>query len=217
MVKIMGEQAAVLDSLKPPIQSIANPTINPPIQITTQPDLQDILTNETPDLSNIKTIKDEIADVISTADATNTQPFQSDTDVPNLPSDWIENPDIISEIGNRSSAPNMPPLLNILKFPIPTGDPEVDEKNLDDYYDTLQKIRGDTLIITDDDASEEDEDNDGKKYTPYVDTDRNILVKGKKKKNYVPLINRRNKIYRDKAKKKAILTKIKATRLKNKK
>ena len=83
--------------------------------------------------------------------------------------------------------------------------------------DKLQKIRGDTLIITDDDASEEDEDNDGKKYTPYVDTDGNILVKGKKKKNYAPLINRRNKIYRDKAKKKAILTKIKGTRLKNKK
>ena len=217
MVKIMGEQAAVLDSLKPSIQSIANPTINPPIQIKTQPDLQDILTNETPDLSNIKAIKDEIADVISTADTTNTQPFQSDTDVPNLPPDWIENPDIISEINNRSSALNIPPLLNIIKFPIPTGDPEVDEKNLDDYYDTLQKIRGDTLIITDDDASEEDEDNDGKKYTPYVDTDGNILVKGKTKKNYVPPINRRNKIYRDNAKKKAILTKIKATRLKNKK
>ena len=116
MVKIMGEQAAVLDSLEPSIQPITNPTINPPIQITTQPDLQDILTNETPDLSNIKTIKDEIADVISTADTTNTQPFQSDTDVPDLPPDWIENPDIISEIDNRSSAPNIPPLSNILKF-----------------------------------------------------------------------------------------------------
>ena len=63
------------------------------------------------------------------------------------------------------------------------------------------------------------ETDDEPKYTPYVDTDGNILLKSKKKtkKKYIPTINKRNKIYRDKAKKKAILAKIKAIRLKNNK
>ena len=95
MVKIMSEQMAVLDSIRNQLQPIVNA---PPIQITTQPDLQDILTKDTPDFTGIIKLKDEIADVISTTDVSSTQPFQADTDVPNIPPSWIENPDVYSEI-----------------------------------------------------------------------------------------------------------------------
>ena len=41
MVKIMGEQVAVMDSIPPPLENIPQ---NEPVQIITQPDLQDIIT-----------------------------------------------------------------------------------------------------------------------------------------------------------------------------
>ena len=113
-----------------------------------------------------------------------------------------------------------------LDFPLPTGNPEIDQKNLDDYYDILQQIRPDAFISEDEEDDDVIGDNkpiDGQndeetKYTPYVDSDGNILLKSKKKKKKnIPKINKWNKIYRDKAKKKAILARIKATRLKNNK
>ena len=193
MVRIMSEQTAVIDSIKNPPQPLVNPSNNP-IQITTQPDLQDILTKETPDFTDIIKIKDEITDVIS--DTNNVVP-------PN----------------------NIVPQIR-LDFPLPTGNPEIDQKNLDDYYDTLQQIRPDAFISEDEEDDDVIGDNkpiDGQndeetKYTPYVDSDGNILLKSKKKKKKnIPKINKWNKIYRDKAKKKAILARIKTTRLKNNK
>ena len=150
MVKIMSEQTAVLDSIRPPPQPLVNPSNNP-IQMTTQPDLQDILTKETPDFTNIIKLKDEIADVISTADTANTQPFQSDTDVPDIPPYWTENPDLYSEINLPSFVPdNIIPDIK-LNCPTPTGNSEIDQRNLDDYYDTLQQIRPDAFISEDED------------------------------------------------------------------
>ena len=245
MVKIMSEQTAVLDSIGPPPQPLVNPSNNP-IQITTQPDLQDILTKETPDFTNIIKLKDEIADVISIADTANTQPFQSDTDVPDIPPYWTENPDLYSEINLPSFVPdNIIPDIK-LNYPTPTGNPEIDQRNLDDYYDTLQQIRPEAFISEDEDDVDaviktdiaidnnqnipipnddiiiidgiKNEPDSEPEYKPYIDTDGNILVKTNKvKKNYIPKINKKNKIYRDKAKQKAILAKIKALRLKNNK
>ena len=245
MVKIMSEQTAVLDSIRPPPQPLVNPSNNP-IQITTQPDLQDTLTKETPDFTNITKLKDEIADVISTADTANTQPFQSDTDVPDIPPYWTENPDLYSEINLPSFVPdNIIPDIK-LNYPTPNGNPEIDQRNLDDYYDTLQQIRPDAFISEDEDNVDaviktdiaidnnqniplpnddiiiidgiKNEPDSEPEYKPYVDTDGNILVKTNKvRKNYIPKINKKNKIYRDKAKNKAILAKIKALRLKNNK
>ena len=189
----MSEHTAVIDSIKNPPQPLVNPSNNP-IQITIQPDLQDKLTKETPDFTDIIKIKDEITDVIS--DTNNVVP-------PN----------------------NIVPQIR-LDFPSPTGNPEIDQKNLDDYYDTLQQIRPDAFTSEDEEDDDVIGDNkpiDGQndeetKYAPYVDSDGNILLKSKNKnKKYIPKINKRNKIYRNKAKKKAILAQIKATRLKNNK
>ena len=68
MVKIMAEQVAVMDSIPPPLEEIPQ---NNPVQIITQPDLQDIITKDEPDLTDIIDIKDEMADVISTPDSRN--------------------------------------------------------------------------------------------------------------------------------------------------
>ena len=221
MVKIMSEQTAVLDSIRPPPQPLVNPSNNP-IQITTQPDLQDILTKETPDFTNIIKLKDEIADVISTADRANTQPFQSDTDVPDIPPYWTEDPDLYSEINLPNFVPdNIIPDIK-LNYPTPTGNPETDQRNLDDYYDTLQQIRPDAFISEDEDDVDaviktdiaidnnqnipipnddiitidgiKNEPDSEPEYKPYVDTDGNILVKANKvKKNYIPKINKKIK------------------------
>ena len=61
MVKIMAEQVAVMDSIPPALENIPQ---NEPVQIITQPDLQDIITKDEPDLNDLVKIKDEIADVI---------------------------------------------------------------------------------------------------------------------------------------------------------
>ena len=307
----MSEQTAVIDSIKNPPQPLVNPSNNP-IQITTQPDLQDILTKETPDFTDIIKIKDEITDVIS--DTNNVVPpnnivpqirldFPSPTgnpeidqknlddyydtlqqirpdafisedeedgddntpidgqntpaindgikketdDVPIFPPDNIVPikketdgvpiflPDNIVPIKKETDdVPIFPPdnIVPIKKetddlpifppdntqirldFPLPTGNPEIDQKNLDDYYDTLQQIRPDAFTSEDEEDDDVIGDNkpiDGQndeetKYTPYVDSDGNILLQSKNKnKKYIPKINKRNKIYRDKAKKKAIL------------
>ena len=130
MVKIMSEQTAVLDSIRPPPQPLATPSKNP-IQITTQPDLQDILTKDTPDFADILKVKDEIADVISTTDVSNTQPFQADTDAPFIPPSWNEIPDVYSEINLPSFTPdNIIPDIK-LNYPTPIGNPEIDQRNLD--------------------------------------------------------------------------------------
>ena len=158
-----------------------------------------------------------------------------------------ETPDVYSQTDIPSFPPNNIVPNITLNLPTPTGNPEIDERNLDDYYDILQQIRPDAFISEDEDDVDavinnpdiviEDDQNtpipnddiiivDGIKnepdseleYTPYVDTDGNILVKANKsKKNYIPKVNKTNKIYRDKARKKAILAKIKAARLKNRK
>ena len=145
----MSEQAAVIDSLQPPTPPLEDIQQNNPIQIITQPDLQDILTKDEPDLTDIVKLKDEIADVISTDDVPNMLPFKGETsseradivsleDVINLPNNLIPNP---VDIG--------------LIPPVPTGNKEVDEKNYDDYLDTLQQIRPD-LFISEDDESDND-------------------------------------------------------------
>ena len=305
MVRIMSEQTAVIDSIKNPPQPLVNPSNNP-IQITTQPDLQDILTKETPDFTDIIKIKDEITDVIS--DTNNVVPpnnivpqirldFPLPTGNPeidkknlddyydtlqqirpdafisedeedgddNTPIDGQNTPAINDGIKKETDdvpiflpdnivpikketddIPIFPPdnIVPIKKetddlsifppdntqirldFPLPTGNPEIDQKNLDDYYDILQQIRPDAFISEDEEDDDVIGDNkpiDGQndeetKYTPYIDSDGNILLKSKKKKKKnIPKINKWNKIYRDKAKKKAILARIKATRLKNNK
>ena len=305
MVRIMSEQTAVIDSIKNPPQPLVNPSNNP-IQITTQPDLQDILTKETPDFTDIIKIKDEITDVIS--DTNNVVPpnnivpqirldfplptgnpeidqknlddyydtlqqirpdafiseYEEDGD-DNTPIDGQNTPAINDGIKKETDdvpiflPDNIVPIKketddipifrpdNIvpikketddlpifppdntqirLDFPLPTDNPEIDQKNLDDYYDILQQIRPDAFISEDEEDDDVIGDNkpiDGQndeetKYTPYVDSDGNILLKSKKKKKKnIPKINKWNKIYRDKAKKKAILARIKATRLKNNK
>ena len=305
MVRIMSEQTAVIDSIKNPPQPLVNPSNNP-IQITTQPDLQDILTKETPDFTDIIKIKDEITDVIS--DTNNVVPpnnivpqirldFPLPTGNPeidkknlddyydtlqqirpdafisedeedgddNTPIDGQNTPAINDGIKKETDdvpiflpdnivpikketddIPIFPPdnIVPIKKetddlpifppdntqirldFPLPTGNPEIDQKNLDDYYDILQQIRPDAFISEDEEDDDVIGDNkpiDGQndeetKYTPYVDPDGNILLKSKKKKKKnIPKINKWNKIYRDKVKKKAILARIKATGLKNNK
>ena len=150
MVRTMSEQAAVIDSLQPPTPPLEDIPQNNPIQIITQPDLQDILTKDEPDLTDIVKLKDEIADVISTDDVPNMPPFKGETsreradivsleDVINLPpNNLIPNP---ADIG--------------LIPPVPAGNKEADEKNYDDYLDTLQQIRPD-LFISEDDESDND-------------------------------------------------------------
>ena len=323
MVRIMSEQTAVIDSIKNPPQPLVNPSNNP-IQITTQPDLQDILTKETPDFTDIIKIKDEITDVISDTNNVvppnnivpqirldfplptgnpeidqknlddyydtlqqirpdafisedeedgddntpidgqnmpaindgikketddvpiflpdNIVPIKKETDdIPIFPPDSIVPikketddipifpPDNIVPIKKETDdLPIFPPDNTQIRldFPLPTGNPEIDQKNLDDYYDILQQIRPDAFISEDEEDDDVIGDNkpiDGQndeetKYTPYVDSDGNILLKSKKKKKKnIPKINKWNKIYRDKAKKKAILARIKTTRLKNNK
>ena len=150
MVKIMSEQAAVMDSIVPPTPALEDIPQNNPIQVITQPDLQDILTKDEPDLTDIVKLKDEIADVISTDDVPNMPPFKGETS--------RERPDIVS----LEDAINLPPN-NIIPNPsdiglippVPTGNKEVDEKNYDDFLDTLQQIRPD-LFISEDDESDND-------------------------------------------------------------
>ena len=146
MVKIMTEQVAVMDSIPPPLESIPQ---NEPVQIITQPDLQDIITKDEPDLNDLVKVKDEITDVIN-----------------NTPNNF---PPTAEDIG--------------LVFPERTGIQEVDDKNYDEYLDTLQQIRPD-LFISDDEISEEnnsdvepkDEPKDEPDFIPFVDGDRNILI-----------------------------------------
>ena len=150
MVKIMSEQAAVMDSIVPPTPALEDIPQNNPIQVITQPDLQDILTKDEPDLTDIVKLKDEIADVISTDDVQNMPPFKGETS--------RERPDIVSLEDVINLLPNniIPNPSDIgLILPVPTGTKEVDEKNYDDYLDTLQQIRPD-LFISEDDESDND-------------------------------------------------------------
>ena len=186
MVKLMVEQVAVMDSIPPPLEEIPQ---NNPVQIITQPDLQDIITKDEPDLTDIIKIKDEIADVISKPDLIN-----------------ISNPgftrfisaakDISDEISWTDSI-NIPPN-NLIPNPedigliplVPTGDRQTDERNYNEDLDTLQQIRPD-LFISEDEKSDNDSDNDSDgvvvipkvepktepDFTPFVDVDGNVLIK----------------------------------------
>ena len=191
MVKITGEQVAVMDSIPPPLENIPQ---NEPVQIITQPDLQDIITKDEPDLTDILKIKKEIADVISTSDVINNPPLRGVTtgeavDVVNLP-------DLIN-IPPNNLIPN-PADIGLIP-PVPTGNKEVDDINYDDYLDTLQQIRPD-LFVSEDDESDNDVNEPivvpqvkpkdepdfipvgGIKtepdYTPFVDADGNVFIKG---------------------------------------
>ena len=150
MVKIMAEQVAVMDSIPPPLE---NTPQNEPVQIITQPDLQDIITRDEPDLNDLVKVKDEITDVIN-----------------NTP-DYL--PPTAEDIG--------------LIFPERTGVQEVDDKNYNEYLDTLQQRRPD-IFISDDEISEDDksdndvvepviEPKDEPDFIPFVDVDRNVLIK----------------------------------------
>ena len=147
MVRIMSEQAAVIDSLQPPTPPLEDIPQNNPIQIITQPDLQDILTKDEPDLTDIVKLKDEIADVISTDHVPNMPPFKGETS--------RERADIVSLEDVINLPPNnlIPSPADIgLILPVPTGNKEADEKNYDDYLDTLQQIRPDLFISEDDES-----------------------------------------------------------------
>ena len=154
MVKIMTEQVAVMNSIPPPLENIPQ---NEPVQISAQPDLQDIITKDEPDLNDLVKVKDEITDVIN-----------------NTPNNL---PPTAEDIG--------------LVFPERTGIQEVDDKNYDEYLDTLQQIRPD-LFISDDEISEDgkpdndivepvvepkDEPKDEPDFIPFVDAKRNVLIK----------------------------------------
>ena len=169
VVKIMAEQAAVMDSIPPALENIPQ---NEPVQIITQPDLQDIITKDKPDLNNLVKIKDEIADII---------------DIPNQ-ADIISTPDLIN-IPPNNLVPR-PEDIGLVP-PERTGIQEVDDKNYDEYLDTLQQIRPD-LFISDDKISEDDKSDDDvvepvvepkvepkvePDFTPFVDVDGNVLIK----------------------------------------
>ena len=182
MVKIMAAQVAFMDSIPPPLEEIPQ---NNPVQIITQPDLQDIITKDEPDLTNIINIKDEIADVISTPDSRNYPnsgftrfvPARNDvldevswTDTINIPpNNLIPNPEDIGLIP-----------------PVPTDNRETDKRNYNEYIDTLQQIRPD-LFISEDEESDNDSDvvvvtpkvepKTEPDFTPFVDVDGNVLIK----------------------------------------
>ena len=125
MLRIMSEQAAVIDSLQPPTPPLEDIPQNSPIQIIMQPDLQDILTKDEPDLTDIVRLKDEIADVTSTGDVPNMLPFKGETS--------RERADIVSLEDEINLPPNnlIPNPADIgLILPVPTGNKEVDEKRL---------------------------------------------------------------------------------------
>ena len=165
----MAEQVAVMDSIPPALENIPQ---NEPVQIITQPDLQDIITKDEPDLNDLVKIKDEIADVI---------------DIPNQ-ADIISKPDLINIPPN-----NLVPTPEDIGLVPPerTGIQEVDDKNYDEYLETLQQIRPD-LFISDDEISEDDKSDDDvvepvvepkvepkvePDFTHFVDVDGNVLIK----------------------------------------
>ena len=169
MVKIMAEQVAVMDSIPPALENIPQ---NEPVQIITQPDSQDIITKDEPDLNDLVKIKDEIADVI---------------DIPNQ-ADIISTPDLIN-IPSNNLVPT-PEDIGLVP-PERTGIQEVDDKNYNEYLDTLQQIRPDPFI-SDDEISEDGKSEDDvvepvvepkaepkvePDFTPFVDVDRNVLIK----------------------------------------
>ena len=169
MVKIMAEQVAVMDSIPPALENIPQ---NEPVQIITQPDLQDIITKDEPDLNDLVKIKDEIAYII---------------DIPNQ-ANIISTPDLINIPPN-----NLVPTREDIGLVPPerTGIQELDDKNYDEYLDTFQQIRPD-LFISDDEISEDDKSDDDvvepvvepkvepkvePDFTPFVDVDGNVLIK----------------------------------------
>ena len=182
MVKIMAEQVAVMDSIPTPLEEIPQ---NNPVQIITQPDLQDIITKDEPDLTDIINIKDEIADVISTPDSRNypnlgfTRFVPARNDVP----DEVSWTDTIN-IPPNNLIPN-PEDIGLIP-PVPTGKREMDERNYNEYLDTLQQIRPD-LFISEDEESDNDSDvvvvtpkvewKTEPDFTPFVDVDGNVLIK----------------------------------------
>ena len=177
IVKIMAEQVAVMDNIPPALENIPQ---NEPVQIITQPDLQDIITKDEPDLNDLVKTKDEIADVISTPDIMNIPPVIRD--IPNQ-ADIISTPDLINILPNNL----LPAPEDIgLVPPERTGIQEIDDKNYDKYLDTLQQIRSD-LFISDDENSDNDlvepvvepkvEPKDEPDFTPFVDIDGNVLIK----------------------------------------
>ena len=182
MVKIMTEQVAVMDSIPLPLEEIPQ---NNPIQIITQPDWQDTIIKDEPDLTDIINTKDEIADVISTPDSRNypnsgfTQFVPARNDVP----DEVSWTDTIN-IPPNNLIPN-PEDIGLIP-PVPTGNRETDERNYNEYLDTLQQIRPD-LFISEDEESDNDSDvvvvtpkvepKTEPDFKPFVDVDGNVLIK----------------------------------------
>ena len=175
MVKIMAEQVAVMDSIPPPLEEIPQ---NNPVQIITQPDLQDIIAKDEPDLTDIINIKDEIADVISTPDSRNypnsgfTRFVPARNDVPDEVS-WTDTINILP----NNLIPN-PEDIGLIP-PVPTGNRETDERNYNEYLDTLQQIRADPYISEDEESDNESEVEPKTEpdFTPFVDVDGNVLIK----------------------------------------
>ena len=66
--------------------------------------------------------------------------------------------------------------------PVPTGNRETDERNCNEYLDTLQQIRPDLFISEDKESDESDkivvvEPKTEPDFTPFVDIDGNVLIK----------------------------------------
>ena len=78
--------------------------------------------------------------------------------------------DVINDTPN-----NLPPTAEEigLVFPERMGIQSVDDKNYDDFLDTLQQIRPD-VFISDDDGSDINGKTD---FTPFVDGDGNVVIK----------------------------------------
>ena len=99
--------------------------------------------------------------------------------------DLVKVKDEITDVINNTPN-NLPPTAEDigLVFPERTGIQEIDDKNYDEYLDTLQQMRPD-LFISDDKISEDnnsdvepkDEPKDEPDFIPFVDGDGNVLIK----------------------------------------
>ena len=203
MVRIMNEQVAVMDSIPPPLENVPK---NKPVQIITQPDIQDILTNDTPDLSDIISIKDEMNEVLKPNILPPSAIKKEINDViqntPNVlpPTNGLPPADILNDIKDLIKAGvltpdntnNAPPTAEEtgLVFPEPTGDPVVDRRNYDDYLDIFQQIRPDLFIDKDEENEIDNEsknesdassdiiaDGDQPDFVPFVDPNGNVIIK----------------------------------------
>ena len=93
----------------------------------------------------------EIPPLIPEAPDVFNEPIHVEAELPKIPSSIPEIPDVYNEPIVPSFIPDNLLLFIRLVYPKPTGDPKVDAKNLNDYYDILKQIRPDAFISKDED------------------------------------------------------------------